>query len=143
MCSNLNFWTSYNTKIFKIIIGFRSKLKPYDSFNLVRGRACLYGHVVACQLYLKKPSGNNNIDLLDHLYGAILCDSDCGFIALASSRPVLNFACSRRFVLHVDFCYKTIASIKFIRLEVSFCVLGPCGERNRVSASWRPRSRSK
>ena len=58
------FWTSYNTKILKTSRGFSSKLKPYNSVNLAIGRACLYEHVCACQLYFKKPSEDQNIDNL-------------------------------------------------------------------------------
>ena len=68
-------WTCYNTKIFKTSRGFSSKLKPYNSVNLAIGRACFYEQFCSCQLYLKKPSEDQNVDHLDHLYVAILCDS--------------------------------------------------------------------
>ena len=79
-------WTSYNTKIFKISRGFSSKLKPYNSVNLAIGRACLYEHFCSCQLYLKKPSEDQKIDHLDHLYVAILCDSYYVFRGLARGK---------------------------------------------------------
>ena len=60
--------------MFKISRGFSSKLKLHNSVNLAIGRACLYEHFCACQLYFKKPGENQNIDHLDHLYEAILCD---------------------------------------------------------------------
>ena len=77
---------SYNTKIFKTSPGFSSKLKPYNSVNLAIDRACLYGHFCACQLYLKKPSEDQNVDHLDHLYVAILCDSYYVFRGLARGK---------------------------------------------------------
>ena len=43
---------------------------------------------------LKKPSENQNTDLFDHLYEAILCDSHYVFIALARGVSVLNFVLS-------------------------------------------------
>ena len=86
------FWTSYNTKIFKISRGFSLKLKPYNSVNLAFGRACLYEHFCACQLYLKNPSEDQHIDHLDHLYVAILCDSYYVFRGLARGVSVVNFA---------------------------------------------------
>ena len=89
---NVKFWSSYNTKIFKISPGFSSKLEPYNSLNLALCRACLYEHFCASQLYLKKPRENQNIDLFDHLYEAILCDSHYVFSALARGVSVLNFA---------------------------------------------------
>ena len=88
--------TSYNTKIFKISPGFSLKMKPYNSLNLALCRARLYEHFCARQLYLKKPSENQNIDLFDHLYEAILCDSCYVFPALARGASVLNFALSKR-----------------------------------------------
>ena len=83
---NYCFWTSYNTKIFKTSRGFSLKLKPYNSVNLAFGRACLYEHFCSCQLYLKKPSEDQNIDHLDHLYVAILCDSYYVFRGLARGK---------------------------------------------------------
>ena len=91
---NDSFWASYNTNIFKISRGFSLKLKPYNSVNLAFGRACLYEHFCACQLYLKKPSEDQHIDHLDHLYGAILCDSYYVFRGLARGVSVVNFALS-------------------------------------------------
>ena len=91
---NYCFWTSYNTKIFKTSRGFSLKLKPYNSVNLAFGRACLYEHFCSCQLYLKKPSEDQNIDHLDHIYGAILCDSYYVFRGLARGVSVVNFALS-------------------------------------------------
>ena len=85
---------SYNTKIFKISPGFSSKFKPHNSLNLALCRACLYEHFCARQLYLKKPSENQNIDLFDHLYEAILCDSCYVFPALARGVSVPDFALS-------------------------------------------------
>ena len=84
--------TSYNTKILKIKPGFASQLKRHNSFNLALCRACLYEHFCASQLYLKKPRENQNIDLFDHLYEAILCDSCYVFPALARGVSVLDFA---------------------------------------------------
>ena len=81
-----SFWASYNTKIFKTIRGFSSKLKPYNSVNLAIGRACLYEHFCSCQLYVKKPSEDQNVDHLDHLYVAILCDSYYVFRGLARGK---------------------------------------------------------
>ena len=89
---NVKFWTSYNIKIFKIRPGFSLKLKPSNSLNLALGRACLYDHFCASQLYLKKPSENQNTDLFDHLYEAILCDSHYVFPALARGVSVPDFA---------------------------------------------------
>ena len=89
---NDSFWTSYNTKIFTTSRGSSSKLKPYNSVNLAIGRACLYEYVYACQLYFKKPSEDQNIDHLDHIYGAILCDSYYVFRGLARGVSVVNFA---------------------------------------------------
>ena len=43
---------------------------------------------------LKQPRENQNIDLLDHLYEAILCDSHYVFPALARGVSVLDFALS-------------------------------------------------
>ena len=40
---------------------------------------------------IKNPRGNQNIDLFDHLYEAILCDSRYVFPALARGVSVLNF----------------------------------------------------
>ena len=86
--------TSYNTKIFKISPGFSSKLEPHNSLNLALCRACLYEHFCASQLYLKKPRENQNIDLFDHLYEAILCDSHYVVPALARGVSVPDFALS-------------------------------------------------
>ena len=91
---NVKFLTSYNTKIFKISPGFSSNLKPHNSLNLALCRACLYEHFCASQLYLKKPGENQHIDLFDHLYEAILCDSCYVFTALARGVSVLDFALS-------------------------------------------------
>ena len=91
---NDGFWESYGTKIFKISRGFSSQLKPYNSVNLAIGRACLYEHFCACQLYFKKPSENQNMDHLNNLYGAILCDSYYVFRGLARGVSVLNFVLS-------------------------------------------------
>ena len=91
---HVKFWTSYNTKIFKISTGFSSKLEPYNSLNLALCRACFYEHFCASQLYLKKPRGNQHIDLFDHLYEAILCDSCYVFPALARGVSVPDFALS-------------------------------------------------
>ena len=91
---HVKFLTSYNTKIFKISPGFSSKLKPHNSLNLALCRACLYEHFCASQLYLKKPRENQNIDLFDHLYEAILCDSHYVFPALARGVSVPDFALS-------------------------------------------------
>ena len=88
---NVSFLTSYKIQIFKISPGFSSKLKPYNSPNLALGRACLYEHFCACQLYFKKASENQNIDLLDAHYGAILCDSHYVFHGLARGVLVLKF----------------------------------------------------
>ena len=119
--------TSYNTKIFKISQGFSLKLKPYNSFNLGLGRAGVHEHFSACQLYLKKPSENQNNDLFDHLYEAISCDSHYVFPGLARCVSVLKFAFSIRFVFLDEFCYKTPAGIKIPRLDVSFLVRVPVG----------------
>ena len=89
---HVKFWSSDNTKIFKISIGFSSKLKPHNSLNLALCRACLYEHFCASQLYFKKPRENRNIDLFDHLYEAILCDSCYVFPALARGVSVPDFA---------------------------------------------------
>ena len=91
---NDSFWASYNTKISKTSRGFSSKLKPYNSVNVAIGRACLHEHFCACQLYIKKPSEDQNIDHLDHIYGAILCDSYYVFRGLARGVSVVNFAFS-------------------------------------------------
>ena len=89
---NNSFWTSYHTKILKTSRGFSSKLKPYNSVNVAIGRACLHEHFCACQLYIKKPSEDQNIDHLDHLHEAILCDSYYVFRGLARGVSVVNFA---------------------------------------------------
>ena len=86
--------TSYNTKIFKISTGFSSKLESHNSLNLVLCRACFYEHFCASQLYFKKPRENQNIDLFDHLYEAILCDSCYVFRALARGVSVPDFVFS-------------------------------------------------
>ena len=91
---NDSFWASYNTKILKTSRGFSSKLKPYNSVNLAIGRACFYEHFCSCQLYFKKPSENQNIYHLDHIYGAIVCDSYYVFRGLARGVSVANFAFS-------------------------------------------------
>ena len=91
---NNSFWTSYNTTIFKTSRGFSSKFKPYNSVNLAIGRACLYEHFCACQLYIKKPSENLNTNHLNHIYGAILCDSYYVFSGLARGVSVFNFVLS-------------------------------------------------
>ena len=91
---NVKCLTSYNIKIFKISPGFSSTLKPYNSLNLALCRACLYEHFCASQLYLKKPRGNQHIDLFDYLYEAILCDSHYVFPALARGVSVPDFALS-------------------------------------------------
>ena len=83
---NNSFWTSYHTKILKTSRGSSSKLKPYNSVNVAIGRACLHEHFCACQLYIKKPSEDQNIDHLDHIYGAILCDSYYVFRGLARGK---------------------------------------------------------
>ena len=124
---NVKFLTSYNTKIFKISPGFSSKLERHNSLNLALCRACLYEHFCASQLYLKKPRENQNIDLFDHLYEAILCDSCYVFPALARGVSALNFAFLRRFVFFLDFCFKTPARIKIRRLHVTFLALVPVG----------------
>ena len=124
---HVKFWTSYNTKIFKINPGFSSKLEPDNSVNLALCRACFYEHFCASQHYLKKPSENQHIDLFDHLYEAILCDSHYVFTALARGVSVPNFAFLRRFVFFVDFCFKTTARIKIRRLHVTFLALVPVG----------------
>ena len=69
-------------------------MKPYNSVNLAIGRACLYEHVCACQLYLKKLGEDQHIDHLDHLYGDILYDSYYVFRGLARGVSVVNFALS-------------------------------------------------
>ena len=117
---HVKFLISYNTKIFKISSGFSSKLKPHNSLNLALCRACLYDHFFACQLYLKKPSENQHIDLFDDL-------SHYVFLSLARGVSVLNFAFLRRFVFFVDFCCKTPAGIKIRRLHASFLALVPVG----------------
>ena len=124
---NVKFLTSYNTKIFKISPGFSSKLEPHNSVNLALCRGCLYEHFCASQLYLKKPRENQNIDLFDHLYEAILCDSCYVFPALARGVSALNFAFLRRFVFFLDFWFKTTARIKLRRLHVTFLALVPVG----------------
>ena len=91
---NDSVFTLYNTTIFKISRGFSSKLKPYNSVNLAIGRAWLYEHVCACQLYFKKPSENQNIYHLDNIYGAIVCDSYYVFRGLARGASVFNFVVS-------------------------------------------------
>ena len=91
---NDSFWASYNTKISKTSRGFSSKLKPYNSVNVAIGRACLHEHFCACQLCIKKPSEDQNIDHLDHLYETILCDSYYVFRGLARGVSVVNFALS-------------------------------------------------
>ena len=88
---NVKLCTSYNIKIFKIRPGFSLKFKPSNSLNLALGRACLYDHFCASQLYLKKPSENQNTDLFDHLYESILCDSHYVFPALARGVSVPDF----------------------------------------------------
>ena len=95
MNQHVKFGSSYNTKIFKISPGFPSTLKPHTSLNLALCRSCLYEYFFcASQLYLKKPRENQNIDLFDHLYEAILCDSHYVFRGLARGVSVLNFALS-------------------------------------------------
>ena len=89
---NVKLWNSYNTNIFKISLGFSLKMKPCNSLNLALCRACLYEHFCASQLYLKKPRENQNIDLFDHLYEAILCDSHYVFPGLARGVSVPDFA---------------------------------------------------
>ena len=89
---NVKFWTSYNTKIFKISPGFSSKLKPRNSLYFAVCRACVYEHFCASQLYLKKSCENQHIDIFDHLYEAILCDSCYVFPALARGVSVPDFA---------------------------------------------------
>ena len=91
---NDSFWASYDTKIFKTSRGFSSKLKQYNSVNLAIGRACLYEHFCSCQLHIKKPSEDQHIDHLDHLYVAILCDSYYVFRGLARGVSVVNLALS-------------------------------------------------
>ena len=59
----LSDYIKYNTKIFKIRLGFSSKLKRHDSLNLACGRACLFGDFQPYQLHFKKPSENQMIDL--------------------------------------------------------------------------------
>ena len=61
------------------------------------------------------------------LQDAILCDSHHVFIGLARGLSVLNLAYSKRFVFLFDFCFKTPARIKMIRLEVVFGALVPAG----------------
>ena len=124
---HVKFLTSYKAKIFKISSGVSSKLEPHNSLNLALCRACLYEHFCASQLYLKKPRENQNIDLFDHLYEAILCDSCYVFPAFARGVSALNVAFLRRFVFFLDFCFKTPARIKIRRLHVTFLVLVPVG----------------
>ena len=88
--------TFYNTNIFKISRGFSSKLKPYNSANVAIGRACLHEHFCACQLCLKKPNKDQDVDHLDHPYGAILCDSYYVFRGFARGVSVVNFVFPRR-----------------------------------------------
>ena len=57
-------------------------------------KVCLYEHFCACQLYIKKPSENPNTDHLNHLYGAILCDSYYVFRGFARGVSVFNFVVS-------------------------------------------------
>ena len=92
---NDSFCASYNTKIFKTSRGFSSKLKPYNSVNVAIGRACLHEHFCACQLCIKKPSEDQNIDHLDHLYETILCDSYYVFRGLARGASVFNMQIPR------------------------------------------------
>ena len=92
---NDSFWTSYNSKLSKISRGFSSKLKHYNSVNVAIGRACLHEHFCACQLCIKKPGEDQNIDHLDHLCGAILCDAYYVFRGLARGVSVVNFAISQ------------------------------------------------
>ena len=116
-----------NCWIFKISPGFSLKLKPHDSLNLASGRACLFDNFQAYQLYFKKPSGNQNIDLLVHLQNTILSDAHYVFIGLARGLSVLNLAYSKRFVFLFDFWLKMEARINIISLEVVFGVLVPAG----------------
>ena len=76
---------------------------------------------------LKQRCDNQNIDLFDHLYEAILCDSHYVFNGLARGLAVFNFAYSKRFVFLLDFWFKTLARIKIISLEVVFGALVPAG----------------
>ena len=124
---NVKLWTSHNTKLFKISPGFSSKLEPHNSLNLALCRACLYEHFCAFQLYLKKPRGNQHIELFDHLYEAILCDSHYVFRGLARGASVLNFVFLRRRVFLVDFCFRTKARITIRPLDVTFLALVPVG----------------
>ena len=57
------------------------------------GRACMNIFALV-NFTLKKPSENQNIDHLDHLYEAILCDSYYVFRGLARGVSVLNFVVS-------------------------------------------------
>ena len=66
------------------------------------GRA-FFDDFQAYQLYLKKHSENQNIDFLDHLQDAILCDSHYVFLGLARGLSALNLAYSKRFVFLLDF----------------------------------------
>ena len=102
-------------------------MKPYDSLNLHCCLACLFDDFQPYQLYLKKLSGNQNIDLLDHLQDAILCDSHYVFNGLARGLSVPNLAYSKRFVFLRDFWFKTTAWIKIVSLEVVFGALVPAG----------------
>ena len=69
-------------------------MKPYNSVNSAIGRACLYEHFCACQLYIKKPSEDQNIYHLDNIYGAIVRDSYYIFRGLARGVSVFNFVLS-------------------------------------------------
>ena len=53
---NVKFWTSYNTKLFKISLGFSSKLDHYNSINLALCQACLYEHFALFNCTLKSPA---------------------------------------------------------------------------------------
>ena len=124
---HVKFWSSYNAKMFKISTGFSWKLEIYNSLNLALCRACLYEHFCASQLYLKKPRENQNIDLFDHLYEAILCDSCYVFPALARPFYVPSFALLESLAHFVNFCFKTPVGIKLSHRKATFCALVPVG----------------
>ena len=106
---NAKFGSSYNTRIFKISPGFSSKLEPHNSLNLALCRE------------------NQNIDLFDHLYEAILCDSHYVFPALARGVSVPDFALADatskwpemsflEFLKHYKYKWKSIKMFSFGRL---------------------------
>ena len=140
---NVKFWTSYNTKIFKICTGFSSKLKPHNSLNLALCRACLYEHFCSSQLYLKKAPRESKYwpfwpPLRSHFVRFALC-----FPCFGAQRFGAQFRLLETLRLIPWLLLWNPSGNQNSTSSRHFSCFSPCGERNWVSASKRPPSGQK